>query len=133
MFFIALKSVEIMQKSSKKGLKMKTILKLTSVALSLSLFMSACSHKVLYHGDAKTAAYPHFSKKLTQKELYNIIMKVGKKNSWRMTEFKDNELIAEKSIDGETKALSIHFANDYFYTSPENKDLNDAIQNAIKK
>ena len=106
----------------------------TSVLLGC-LLMSGCSSKtpdVANHSvvDAKKAAYTHFESSLSMKSLHKIIKKAGENAGWRMTEFKENALIAEK--EGE-EASTVHFDRESFHLTPENSSLQESIEDAIKE
>ena len=108
---------------------MKKGLKLLSTALLSSLVMSACGLATTGTGHTE---YNTFDKQLTQEEVYSLIMTAGKKDGWRMTEFKNNTIIAEKTDDGDSESVTISFSDEYFSLSPENGDLEDAIEDAIE-
>jgi predicted small secreted protein len=110
---------------------MKKILIIGSLLLSSLLFVS-CSATNGVDIDAKSANFTHFEKKpLTT--VHKLIVEAGKEDGWRMTEFKDNELLAEKTEDGDTKAVSIEFSQDYFHLTPSDSDLKDAIEDKLEE
>jgi hypothetical protein len=110
---------------------MKTITKITITSLMLSLF-AGCSNQPGIAEDARTIDYNHFKTELTQKQIHKIIVKAGEEEGWRMTEFKENQIVAEKTEDDKTKAVSVIFSNEYFHLDPEDDDLEDAIEDAIE-
>ncbi len=82
--------------------------------------------------DAKSAGSTFFSKHLTQKKVHNLVVHAGEKAGWKITEFKTNAVIAEKTDNGETTAVTISFNSNSFEINPENDDLHDAIEEAGK-
>jgi len=98
-------------------------------ALSALLFIgcSASSQPTPSSHDAKTANSTFFNKHSTQEKVHKLIMKAGEEAGWKMTKFKSNELVAEKTNNGETVAVTIHFDNNSFEIDPQNNDLHDAI------
>ena len=65
--------------------------------------------------------------KLTQAQMYKGIKNAAEKEGWDTTEFKSNALIAEKTTEDNTVAVTITFSKSEFFISPENIDLNNAI------
>ena len=112
---------------------MKKIITVGLSSLLGVLLLSACSSKNVHPSDAKTMQYTNFSKKLTLKEAHKLIVKAGKKAGWRMTEFKDNAVIAEKTEDEQTIATTVYFNKDSFFVDPHNDDLQDAIEEALEE
>ena len=113
--------------------KMITISLVSALSALLFIGCSASSKSALTSHDAKTANSTFLSEHLTQKKVHKLIMKAGEKVGWKMTEFKSNEIIAEKTDDGETLALTISFDNNSFEVYPQNDDLQDAIEKESKK
>jgi len=111
----------------------KILISTMAVVLGSTLFFSGCStHTTGVSEDAKTAGYTHLQKHMTLKELHKIIKEAGERDGWRMTEFKENAIIAEKTDDGDTTAVTVNFSNTYFNITPPNSDLQDAIEDAIE-
>ncbi|SFV70088.1 hypothetical protein MNB_SM-6-671 [hydrothermal vent metagenome] len=108
---------------------MKKNLTISLVFLLSTLFFSACSTTT--QGDIKSINYTHF-KQRPLKKVHKLIVQAGQEDGWRMTEFKENELIAEKTENGKTKAVTITFSQNYFHLSPEDDDLEDAIENKLE-
>jgi len=108
---------------------------ITGAAVVLgALLFSGCSTKSTGMGaDAKTAGYTHLPQHMPLKEVHNLIKKAGEKEGWRMTEFKENALIAEKTDNGTTKAVTIDFSNNFFHLTPADDDLHDAIKDALEE
>ncbi len=82
--------------------------------------------------DAKTADNTFFSKHLTMEKAHKVILTAGEEAGWKMTEFKSNAIIAEKTDGEETTAVTISFNSDSFDINPENSDLADAISKAVE-
>ena len=111
--------------------------KIVTLGLTLalgSLMFSACTPSASNSdSDAQEAGYTHLKKHMSLEEVHNKIKKAGEDAGWRMTEFKENSIIAEKIDGDETTSVTIIFSNDYFELSPENDDLKDAIEDALEK
>ncbi len=118
---------------------MNKIMKISS-ALLLSVFMMAgCSSKEAAPAagemsavDAKYAGATHVGN-VTSKQLHHAIMAAGKAQGWRMTEFKNNEVIAEKFGDDAVTA-SIKFSKHGYeiHSESENGLISD-LTAAIKE
>ena len=108
-----------------------------SVAVVLSTFLlSGCSTNATpshASGDAQAVDYIHFDKKINSKSMQKILKNVGESEGWRMTEYKNNAMIAEKISDAEAEAVTITFSKDFFYTNPRNRSLESAIKDALPK
>ena len=67
-------------------------------------------------------------------KILHAIEKAGKKNSWKITEFKNNEVIAEKTDNGDTVSSSIKFQNGniQFSNSDAASDLSSDIVEALQ-
>ncbi|MCW8895432.1 MAG: hypothetical protein OQK48_02615 [Sulfurimonas sp.] len=66
------------------------------------------------------------------------IKKAGKKNGWRVTDFKSNAVIVEKVVGDETIARTItiynrHISGDSMVSGSELKDLRKAIVEELQK
>ena len=109
---------------------MKKIVILSAGLLLSSLLLVSCSATNGVDVDTKTAEFIHF-KKMPLKKVHKLIVKAGEEDGWRMTEFKENKLIAEKTEDGETKAVTIEFSENYFNLDPHDSDLEDAIEDKL--
>jgi len=70
---------------------------------------------------------------LTQEKLAHIVQKAGEESGWKMTEFKSDTFIAEKTDDDETVSATVKFSNTSLEIIPENDDLEDAIKDALAK
>ena len=109
---------------------MKKILILGATVLLSSLLFVSCSSTSGPGVDAKTADYTYFED-MPLTKVHKLIVEAGEENGWRMTEFKENELIAEKTDDGETKAVTVEFSEHYFHLTPDDSDLEDAIEDKL--
>jgi len=109
---------------------MKKIVILSVSALLSSLLLVSCSATSGVEVDAKTADYTHFNT-IPLKKVHKLIVEAGEEDGWRMTEFKENELIAEKTEDDETKAVTISFSENSFNLDPNDSDLEDAIEDKL--
>ncbi len=114
---------------------MKKILKIGLIGCVASILMSGCANNYLNSNnsyDVKSDEYIYIKKDFSASNIQHIIMDIGTKNGWRMTEFKSNEIIAENKSDANLEAISIHFTNKYFFTRPKNDDLEEIIENALQ-
>jgi len=68
---------------------------------------------------------------LSQKKLSKIVQEAGEKAGWKMTPFKSNAFIAEKTDGDETESTTVEFDQESIEISPENSDLEDAINKAF--
>jgi len=109
---------------------MKKILILGTAAVLSSLLLVSCSATNGANVDVKTADYTHFQN-MPRNKVHKLIVEAGEESGWRMTEFKENELIAEKTESGETKAVTIKFSEDSFTITPNDGDLEDAIEEKL--
>jgi len=107
---------------------MKKIILGTTLLLSSLLFVSCSATNGV---DAKEAGYTHF-KTMPLKKVHKAIVEAGEENGWRMTEFKENAIIAEKTEgEGDTKAVTVKFSENSFAIDPENSNLEDAIEDKL--
>ena len=109
---------------------MKKILKIGLIGCVASVLMSGCVGNNLVVNDNGHIA---INKKISKTGVHDVIMEAGSQAGWRMTEFKINEIIAENTSDKSAEAVSIYFTNKYFFTRPNNDDLNEAIVEALQK
>ena len=68
-------------------------------------------------------------KSLTNEQIHEAIIRGGEKAGWKMTEYKNNEVIAEKFNDGEGEMVSVKVNNGHLSYEGEasHGDLEDAI------
>jgi len=109
---------------------MQNSLKIGLIGFVATILMSGC---VSGSYDVKGDKYIYIEKDISSTNIAKNIIDAGRKNGWRMTEFKENEIVAENISDSDAKAVSIHFTNKYFFTRPENDDLNEIIEKAFQK
>jgi hypothetical protein len=112
---------------------MKIRLILTTTTLIGAFFFTACSTTAPEYDDAVAASYQHIQKELTLKQMHDKILQAGEANGWRMTEYKENEILAEKFDGDHSKAVSVKFTTNSFTTSPKDAQLEDAIKEALQK
>ncbi|ADN08881.1 hypothetical protein [Sulfurimonas autotrophica] len=108
----------------------KIIISTISIVLSGVIF-NACSTTSMNAEDTKTASFTHLEHEMPLGKVHKLILKAGEENGWRMTEFKENELIAEKEENGSMKAVTITFTQHYFGISPKDSDLHEAIEKEL--
>jgi len=68
---------------------------------------------------------------LTQTEMHHTIKNAAEKEGWNTTEFKNNALIAEKMTEDNSISVTITFSKSEFFISPENIDLQNAINSTL--
>ncbi len=110
---------------------MKKIIVTTIFAVFSSMIFNACSTASVNAEDVKTASFTHLKHEIPLSEVHKLIREAGEKNGWRITEFKENELIAEKEKNGNMKAVTITFSKNYFDISPQDSDLHKAIEKEL--
>jgi hypothetical protein len=104
-----------------------------SLAAALSILLLGCGGNSPSSHDAQSQDYIYLNKTLTQEKVYNGIYKAGQNAGWKMTKFKSNMFIAEKTHNGDTQAVDILFNKESFSLSPQNNDLEDAILEELNK
>jgi len=113
---------------------MKKTVTLGMILLVSSLMMSGCGAQVptpstIENEGVKTT----LNKELGQKKIHKIITEVVQAEGWQVTEFKKNEVLAEKTKNEDSIAVSIRFDNSSFEITPQNSELNDVIFEALSK
>ena len=68
---------------------------------------------------------------LTQTQMHHTIKNAAEKEGWNTTEFKSNAFIAEKTIEDNSLSVTITFSKSEFSISPENIDLQNAINSTL--
>ncbi|UCM99557.1 hypothetical protein LCX93_08425 [Sulfurimonas sp. SWIR-19] len=111
----------------------KIIISTVSILLGTLVFNACSTTTSVSSEDAKTAKFSHFKHAIPLREVHDLIRKAGEKEGWRMTEFKENALIAEKEKHGSMKAVTIIFTKRYFNLSPKDDDLQEAIEKELKE
>ena len=102
-------------------------LQVTLLLLS-SLIIIGCSTSSSPQVDAKSADYIQFSHEIPLKKVSKLIMQAGKEDGWRMTQFKESTVIAEKIGDESAQAVTVNFSQTSFNLAPYNSDLANAIE-----
>ena len=114
---------------------MKQMIKIGSAALLSAFLMVGCSSKegsAPAVADAKHAGMTHVEN-VTAKQLHHAIMAAGKAEGWKMTEFKSNEVIAEKFGDDEATAIIKFDKHGYeVHSESDTDDLEDAIKEQLE-
>jgi PBP1b-binding outer membrane lipoprotein LpoB len=83
--------------------------------------------------DVKFAGATHIDIYMSQKKVAKKIMEAGEKVGWRMTEFKENSIIAENFSNNESKLVTITFTNEYFDLTPNDNNLRESIKNSLEQ
>lgn len=104
---------------------MKKILSLGLISAFTLVLLSECN---------STSADGLQVKTYDNAKILYAIKKVGEKNGWKITQFKNNEVVAEKTDDGDTVSSSIKFqdGNIKFSNSAAASDLSSDIKDALK-
>ncbi|MEA3330084.1 MAG: hypothetical protein U9Q29_00115 [Campylobacterota bacterium] len=119
---------------------MKRAITLGVVSIISSLILVGCSGtspsasestSVTVRADAKHSGWTQINANITQEKLHTLIKTAGEKDGWKMTEFKSNAIIAEKTDGDDTTAVTISFDKHSFTTNPKNSDLEDVISDAL--
>lgn len=111
---------------------MKGLIKIGLTALLGMLLMSACSSK---EEDMGVASEQMNITYVTAEQMGNAIMAAGEEAGWKMTEFKNNEVLAEKFGDDPVSA-SITFDKTGFKIDSDHEngavdDLKEAIKDRL--
>ena len=120
---------------------MKRIVILSMVAVISSIMIVGCSAKdsaqpssvSVKSENVKSGVIDIKNSELTQLKIHKLIVKAGEENGWKMTEFKENEVIAEKMKGGETVAVSVKFDTKTVELTPEDSALSDVISTALNR
>lgn len=85
--------------------------------------------------DAKVSKEALYIGTHDNKKVINAIKNAGKKIGWKITEFKSNEVIAEKTDGESTVSSSIKFTDGYvdFSNNDTTSNLRDAIEEELSK
>ncbi|MEA3374560.1 MAG: hypothetical protein U9Q62_12820 [Campylobacterota bacterium] len=111
---------------------MKQMMKIGSAAVISAFLMVGCSSKEAdtSAGDAKHADAVHVEN-VTVEQLHKAVMAAGEAEGWKMTEFKSNEILAEKFGDDEA-SVSIKLSRHGYEIHGDNAgDLEDAIEEQL--
>ena len=111
-----------------KRIPLKKLLSILSIS-ALTLLLSVGCASTHSSEEAHSGDY----QKLSNKQIHQAIMRGGEKAGWKMTEFKDNEVIAEKIEDGDSEMVSVKIHNGHVSYEGEasHSDLEDAIYEAL--
>ncbi|MEA1891680.1 MAG: hypothetical protein U9N33_03110 [Campylobacterota bacterium] len=122
---------------------MKKILSMTLVSALTLVFYTGCSSaspapdssSVEAVKDVKISEQALHVNTRSNEKIAHAIKKAGDKTGWKITEFKSNEVIAEKTDDGETVSSGIKFNQGYieFENNSATSDLRDAIEEEFEK
>jgi PBP1b-binding outer membrane lipoprotein LpoB len=110
---------------------MKKIYILGTTLLLSSLLFVSCSATNGVNVDSAESGYTHFQN-MPLNKVHKAIVDAAQEDGWRTTEFKENVLIAEKTIsEGDTKAVTVKFSQNYFTLEPKDSDLQNAIDDKL--
>lgn len=116
---------------------MKRILSITLISTVTLMLSSGCSGGLYSpeHKDAKVSKNALYVKTHNNEKIIHAIKKAGEETGWKITEFKSNEVIAEKIDDGKTVSSSIKFTGGHieFENADATSDLRDAIEDELSK
>ena len=114
---------------------MKKILSIALISAMALLLSTGCSTKTssAHADDVKVSENALYVDVKNNEALIKVIKAAADKTGWNITEFKNNQVIAEKTEDGETIASSIVFYDGHieFEDSDATDDLRDAIEDEI--
>ncbi len=71
-------------------------------------------------------------KNLTHEKVHKIIVKAATENGWKMTEFKNNALVAEKITKDGSESTTVTFDRHSFDIAPANSELEGILEDALK-
>jgi len=110
---------------------MKKILSLSLITAFTLVLSTGCNST---HGDPSVSADALYVNTHNNEKILHAIEKAGEANGWKITEFKNNEVIAEKSDDGDTISSSIKFQDGHieFSNSDAASDLSSDIEDALE-
>jgi hypothetical protein len=130
----------------KKGSKMKKILSITLISALTLLFSTGCggttatvaapeASQATGHNDPKVSSEALYVETHNNKKIAHAIKKAGEATGWKITEFKNNEVIAEKTLNEETVSSNIKFSQGHieFSDNATTSDLRDAIKEELAK
>lgn len=114
---------------------MKRILSITLITAITLILSSSCSGGLYSpeYKDAKVSKNALYVKTHDNEKIIHAIKKAGEETGWKITEFKSNEVIAEKTDDGKTVSSSIKFADGHieFENADATSELRDAIEDEL--
>lgn len=114
--------------------KILSITLISAISLVLSTGCGGTSPSSGAH-DAKISHDALYVKTHNNKKIAHAIEKAGEETGWKITEFKSNEVIAEKTDGDKTISSSVKFSGGYieFSDNSETSDLRDAIEEELSK
>ncbi|MDD2653191.1 MAG: hypothetical protein PHX44_09105 [Sulfurimonas sp.] len=124
---------------------MNKVISVAAISIVAAMLTTGCSVKSSVSSDANMGAHVNedagicktaiYIGHLDSKSALEAIGKAGKKEGWRMTEFKSNALIAEKVIDGTMRSTTVSIAKEHITCSKDNIPQSelDALRAAIVK
>lgn len=124
---------------------MKKLLSITAVSVATIFLVTGCSsssevlpsnaaeNSAIYKSEVSKGSL-HVKEHNTQKVMH-VVRDAGEEAGWKMTPFKSNEFIAEKTSDGKTVSTNVKFHNEYITFSRENASESDIseLMNAIER
>ena len=110
---------------------MKKIVSLSLISALTLVLSTGCNST---HGDPSVSEDALYVNTHDNEKILHAIEKAGKANGWKITEFKSNEVVAEKTDDGETVSSSIKFQEGHIEFSNDEaaSDLSDDIEEALE-
>jgi len=109
---------------------MKKILSLSLISALTLVLSTGCNSTT---GDPSVSADALHVNTHDNEKVARAIKEAGEKNGWKITEFKNNEVVAEKIDGGETVSSSIKYENGRieFSNDAAASDLSDDIEDAL--
>jgi len=105
---------------------MKRIITLGVVSILSSFVLVGCG------GNTASPSTPNvIHTELSQKKIAHVIKAAGEKAGWRMTEFKKNAMLADKTDGDKLISTTVYFDKHSFSTDPKNDELEDAISDSL--
>lgn len=115
---------------------MKKILSIALISAMAIVLATGCSGKSsnVHSDDTKVSSEALYVDVKNNEELIKVIKAAADKTDWDITEFKNNQVIAEKTEDGKTISSSILFYDGHveFENPAATSDLRDAIEDELK-
>lgn len=112
---------------------MNKILTLALVSALTLVLSTGCSSKGNIM-DAEASKEALYTNSHSNEKVINAIIKAGKQTNWKITEFKSNEVVAEKVGSSETVSSSIKMFDGYleFSNNSQTSDLRSAIKSELE-
>jgi len=105
----------------------------TVLILASTIVVTACSTTPKVEGDVKQEDYVKIEKRMPLKEVHDLIAQAGEDAGWRITEFRDNALIAEKFDGDDSKTVTIDFSTTSFHLTPQDNELERVIEKKLDR